>query len=150
MKKAPKFLRVLPLISAWISTMTVAQQPREWPNNIESLLLEYLSNIPGKTLLHLEVHCAEHHCVAVFDRTTDGTSDLGHDELSPIVGKGWNVVAMGTGGGVDRATGTRKGFVHFYNDEHDTELPPSRDPPPPRFIPLSGLGGFHASFRSEH
>jgi hypothetical protein len=137
-KRVPVLVRFLPLISALASTMGVAQQPRTWPDDIESLLFEYLSNLPGKTLPSLEVHCTEHGCLAVFIRTTDGTSVLGHEELSPIVAKGWNVVSIRTGGGFDPATGAHSSFVHFTNDGGGPPLPFPPQNPPPRFIRLVG------------
>lgn len=52
-KRVPVLVRFLPLISALASTMGVAQQPRTWPDDIESLLFEYLSNLPGRRCLPL-------------------------------------------------------------------------------------------------
>ncbi len=136
-KRVSVFMQVLLLISALASTTAVAQQPGKWPDNIESLLFEYLSSLPGKTFPSLEVHCTRHTCVAVFTPTGDESSQLGNDELFPLHTKGWNVVSAGTGGTFDPATGAHISFVTFTNDGLEPEFPNPRERyRPPRFIPL--------------
>jgi hypothetical protein len=134
------FVRVLPLIAALVSTMAAAQQPGPWPDDIESLFFEHLSQIPGMSSVSIEVNCDEHTCLAVLTPTSGTLPELGHEELSPIVlEKRWNAISVGTGGSFDPATGASKGFVEITNDgrsRHPGFPRPPQDPPP-RFIPLS-------------
>jgi hypothetical protein len=120
--------------------IAAAQQPGRWPDDIESLLFGYLSQISGISTVSLEVDCDEHTCLAVLTPMSGTLPVLGHEELSPIVlEKGWNAVSVGTGGSFEPATGTGKFYVEITNDgrsRHPGFPHPPQDPAP-RFIPLA-------------
>jgi hypothetical protein len=115
---------------------TPSPAPGPWPDDIESLLFDYLSELPGVTFPALDVRCGQHHCLATYVHAGGQPERTpGHEELSPLIWKGWHVISVGTGGSFDPATGETKGWIHFSNDGRAPPHLPHHLPPL-RLVPL--------------